>query len=97
LIKPISFLFVCRSNTAVRPALPADTLRPTGEARQSVTFIKMQITTKIKLSFVLFRWECGLLGVVDSEDIGRMATLAYRIISKTGSVPNCIYAFCRWA
>ena len=30
------------------------------------------------------KYECGLLHLVDSADIGRMATLAYRIISKAG-------------
>jgi hypothetical protein len=32
------------------------------------------------------RWECGLLHVVDSPDIGPMATLAYRIIARTGNL-----------
>jgi len=30
------------------------------------------------------RWECPVLEYIDSEDIGRMATLAYRIVSLTG-------------
>ena len=29
------------------------------------------------------RWECGVLEYVDSQDIGRMATLAYRQMSHT--------------
>ena len=40
-----------------------------------------------KLSLDVFcRWECGLLEVVDNQDIGRMATLAYRIMAKTGNI-----------
>merc|ERR1719483_1635459 len=30
------------------------------------------------------RWECSVLEYIDSEDIGRMATLAYRIVSLAG-------------
>lgn len=30
------------------------------------------------------RWECGVLELIDNEEIGRMATLAYRVVSLTG-------------
>ena len=30
------------------------------------------------------RWECPVLEYVDNTDIGRMATLAYRIVAQTG-------------
>ena len=30
------------------------------------------------------RWECPVLDYVDNTDIGRMATLAYRIVARTG-------------
>jgi len=30
------------------------------------------------------RWECAVLDLIDNDDIGRMATIAYRIVSKTG-------------
>ena len=30
------------------------------------------------------RWECPVLEYVDNDEIGRMATLAYRIVAQTG-------------
>jgi len=30
------------------------------------------------------RWECGVLELMDNEEIGKMATIAYRIVAKTG-------------
>ena len=30
------------------------------------------------------RWECPVLEYMDNQDIGRMATLAYRVVAQTG-------------
>jgi len=30
------------------------------------------------------RWECNVLEIIDNDDIGRMATIAYRTVSKAG-------------
>ena len=35
---------------------------------------------------LLFRWECGVFELMDNEEIGKMATIAYRIVAKTGNM-----------
>ena len=33
----------------------------------------------------VYRWECGVLELIDNEDIGKMAAIAYRIVAKAGT------------
>eukprot|EP00092_Neocalanus_flemingeri_P009559 GFUD01010288.1.p1 GENE.GFUD01010288.1~~GFUD01010288.1.p1 ORF type:complete len:573 (+),score=99.99 GFUD01010288.1:78-1796(+) len=47
--------------------------------------VKFCSTECMKTSYLnVHRWECPVLQYVDNNDIGRMATLAYRIVARTG-------------
>ena len=42
------------------------------------------ITDAYKFKKIFLRWECGVLELIDNEELGQMATIAFRIIASTG-------------